>query len=124
MRSWCVLNGTFPVDETMAIAYTKDLYERSRHKVGVAWNHIKAQEGFHNLAGQLATITVPSLFIHGELDPLIPLEAGRETAHAVPHAQFKALIGMGHMMFNRELEKKIAHLLIQHFEASFKLSLV
>jgi len=115
MRSWRVLNGTFAVNEAMASAYTKDFYDRSKHPVEVAWNHIKAQEGFHALGSQLATIKVPALFIHGELDPLIPVSAGMATAQAVSHAKTEIIPGMGHMMFDRSLEQAIARILIDFF---------
>jgi pimeloyl-ACP methyl ester carboxylesterase len=117
MRSWRVLNGDFPLDEQMAADYTKDLYERSQHPVGVAWSHIKAQEGFHDLAAQLASITVPAFFIHGEKDPLIPVAAGIATAHAVPNAKMAVIPGMGHMIFNHDLENTIANMLIENFKS-------
>lgn len=117
MRSWRVLNGDFPIDEQMAAEYTKDLYERSNHPVGVAWSHIKAQEGFHDLAAQLKTISVPAFFIHGEKDPLIPVAAGIATARMIPHAKMKIIPGMGHMIFNHDLEDKIAKILIENFKS-------
>ncbi len=63
MKSWRILNGDFPLDEQMAIEYTRDFYERSNHPVGVAWNHIKAQDGFGDLSEELKTISVPA-FLH------------------------------------------------------------
>lgn len=117
MKSWHILNGDYQLDEAMATAYTRDLYERSKHSVGVAWNHIKAQEEFGNIADQLKNLRVPSFFIHGEKDLLIPVAAGSATAKMVPHAHMTIIPGMGHMMFNKELENVIAQLLIQNFKA-------
>lgn len=115
MKSWYVLNGDFEVDASMAHMYTRDLYERSQHPVGVAWSHIKAQSGFDNLAADLHTISVPAFFIHGEKDCLIPAAAGIATAKAVPYAQMHVVPGMGHMIFNRTLENVIARILIENF---------
>lgn len=118
MKSWEILNGKIPVDKNMAQAYTKDLYQRSKHKVGVAWNHIKAQKDFRNFASELKTITVPALFIHGELDPLIPVQAGIATAEIVPNAKMEIIPNMGHMIFDKGLEQQIAKILINFFRAA------
>lgn len=45
---------------------------------------------------RLATITAPTLVIHGEADPLVPLAGGRDTAANIPGARLKTIPGMGH----------------------------
>ena len=44
----------------------------------------------------LAKITAPTLVIHGADDPLVPVAAGRDTAHHIKGAQLKVIDGMGH----------------------------
>lgn len=44
----------------------------------------------------LKTITVPTLVLHGEGDPLIPVEAGRDVAALVPGARIETFPGWGH----------------------------
>lgn len=44
----------------------------------------------------LRTITAPTLVLHGEADPLVPLAAGQDTARHIPGARFEAIAGMGH----------------------------
>ncbi len=44
----------------------------------------------------LKTITAPSLVIHGKDDPLIRIEAGRDTAANIPGARLVEIDGMGH----------------------------
>jgi len=44
----------------------------------------------------LKRIQVPTLVIHGSDDPLIPVEAGTDTAAKVPDAEMKIIPGMGH----------------------------
>ncbi|WP_105101897.1 alpha/beta hydrolase [Microbulbifer pacificus] len=46
----------------------------------------------------LGTIDVPALVIHGESDPLLPPDHGRDTAEKIPNAQFVAIPGMGHAL--------------------------
>jgi pimeloyl-ACP methyl ester carboxylesterase len=46
----------------------------------------------------LGALTVPALVIHGEVDPLVPVENGRRTAEAIPGARLLLLPTMGHDM--------------------------
>lgn len=45
---------------------------------------------------RLKRISAPTLVIHGVDDPLVPLEAGRDTARSIPGARLMAIEGMGH----------------------------
>lgn len=45
---------------------------------------------------QIKRIIAPTLVIHGEDDPLLPLAAGKEVADLIPGAQLKVLKQMGH----------------------------
>ena len=44
----------------------------------------------------LKSLRVSTLVVHGDADRLVPLEAGRATADAVPGARFEIVEGMGH----------------------------
>lgn len=44
----------------------------------------------------LGRIGAPTLVIHGASDPLVPVEAGRDTANAIPGARLMVVEGMGH----------------------------
>jgi pimeloyl-ACP methyl ester carboxylesterase len=44
----------------------------------------------------LRNVSVPTLVIHGDADPLVPLAAGIDTARCVPSAELMVLQGMGH----------------------------
>jgi pimeloyl-ACP methyl ester carboxylesterase len=45
---------------------------------------------------QLRALDVPALVVHGEADPLVPVENGRRTAEAIPGARLLLLPTMGH----------------------------
>ena len=45
---------------------------------------------------QLASITAPTLVIHGDADPLVSVEGGRDTAANITGAELKIIPGMGH----------------------------
>ncbi|MET0496864.1 MAG: alpha/beta hydrolase [Steroidobacteraceae bacterium] len=44
----------------------------------------------------LRSIKAPTMIIHGENDPLVPVAAGRDTAAAIPGAELRVFAGMGH----------------------------
>jgi pimeloyl-ACP methyl ester carboxylesterase len=44
----------------------------------------------------LSSLRVPTLVVHGDADRLVPLEAGRATAEAIPGARLEVVPGMGH----------------------------
>lgn len=44
----------------------------------------------------LRTIAAPTLVIHGEDDPLVPVAGGRDTAANIPGARLMTIPGMGH----------------------------
>ncbi|HLZ84735.1 MAG TPA: alpha/beta fold hydrolase [Caulobacteraceae bacterium] len=44
----------------------------------------------------LKSVRAPTLVIHGADDPLVPVEAGRDTAGAIPGAELIVVPGMGH----------------------------
>jgi pimeloyl-ACP methyl ester carboxylesterase len=45
---------------------------------------------------KLARVTAPTLVIHGEADPLVPLEGGKDTAANIKGAKLLTIPGMGH----------------------------
>ncbi|MEW4449250.1 alpha/beta fold hydrolase [Qipengyuania sp. JC766] len=47
-------------------------------------------------SAMLRDITVPTLVLHGEADPLVPVEGGHDTAAIIPGAKLKTIPGWGH----------------------------
>jgi pimeloyl-ACP methyl ester carboxylesterase len=45
---------------------------------------------------KLATITCPTVVMHGAADPLIPVAAGRDTAATIANAELRIIEGLGH----------------------------
>ncbi len=48
---------------------------------------------------RLRSVTAPTLVIHGDADPLIPVTGGRDTAESVPGAELFVIEGAGHDVF-------------------------
>jgi len=49
-----------------------------------------------NRRALLEKVDVPALVIHGDIDPLVPLACGEDTANAIPGAKMRVIKGMGH----------------------------
>lgn len=49
-----------------------------------------------NMKPALASVTAPTLVIHGSDDPLIHIDAGKDTAASIPGAELLIIEGMGH----------------------------
>lgn len=47
---------------------------------------------------RLRRLRVPTLVIHGDDDPLVPVECGRATAEAIPGAELLIVPGLGHSL--------------------------
>jgi pimeloyl-ACP methyl ester carboxylesterase len=62
----------------------------------------------------LKGVKVPTLIIHGDADPLVSVEGGRDAAEAVPGAQLKIMEGMGHDLPHGEAWAQIAKDIIAH----------
>ncbi|MBW2613668.1 MAG: alpha/beta hydrolase [Deltaproteobacteria bacterium] len=45
-------------------------------------------------------MNIPSLIVHGDADPLVPLAGGKATADAIPGAELMVVEGMGHVIPN------------------------
>jgi pimeloyl-ACP methyl ester carboxylesterase len=61
---------------------------RARQAVAVASSPTRVEA--------LKSLRVPTLVVHGDADRLVPLEAGRATAEAIPGARLEIVEGMGH----------------------------
>ncbi|WP_161937448.1 alpha/beta fold hydrolase [Leucobacter sp. G161] len=80
--------------------------ERARQTAEIAWTRGINPEGTVRQLGaiqadgdrteRLAAITVPTLVVHGDADPLIGVSGGVATAAAIPGATMFTVPGMGH----------------------------
>jgi pimeloyl-ACP methyl ester carboxylesterase len=67
-----------------------------------------------NRKAALRGVKVPTLVIHGDADPLVSVEAGKDTAKAVPGAELKIIEGLGHDLPHGEAWVQIAEHIIVH----------
>lgn len=85
----------FPFEEERARAFMENSYDRSYYPQGMVRQNV-AIIANGDRRPSLASITAPTLVIHGADDPLIPAAAGSDTARAIPGARLLILDGMGH----------------------------
>jgi pimeloyl-ACP methyl ester carboxylesterase len=62
----------------------------------------------HDTLARLATVTTPTLVIHGDADQMIPVSNARLIAGAIPGAALEVLPGVGHMFWWEQPERSAA----------------
>jgi pimeloyl-ACP methyl ester carboxylesterase len=72
-------SGGFPLDEPAARRFAARAFDRAYHPSGVH-RQLVAIWASGTRKPALAALRVPTLVIHGDADPLIPVENGRDTA--------------------------------------------
>jgi len=82
-------------EESWARSLEEAAYDRCYHPQGKTWQ-LLAILASGSRAEQLPKITVPSMVIHGRLDPLVQLDGGEATADLIPNAELVIHDEMGH----------------------------
>ncbi|VTU39986.1 3-oxoadipate enol-lactonase 2 [Variovorax sp. PBS-H4] len=103
-----IASPAFPEDErTLTERITRGL-RRAYRPAGTVRQMlaIGADRGRH---GSLERICSPTLVLHGDADPLVPLACGQDTARRIPGARFVSVAGMGH-----DLPSPVCDILLQH----------
>lgn len=96
MKVWRkIWSPGFPFEEERAHAFLENSYDRSFCPSGAIRQNI-AILACGDRTASLTTIKAPALIIHGSGDPLIPLDAGKEAARAIPESRLLVVEGMGH----------------------------
>ena len=85
----------FPFDEAGYRQRAAVHYDRGNHPVGTA-RQLAATLASPDRTDGLGHVTVPTLVVHGDADPLVTLPGGQATAAAVPGAELWVIPGMGH----------------------------
>jgi pimeloyl-ACP methyl ester carboxylesterase len=97
-KLWRLLEGSrYRMSEEEMAEFLRGNFERGMTAAGVA------RQTLAILAApprnkKLRKIDIPTLVIHGDADPLVPVECGLDTAKSVPGAQTAVFEGMGHTL--------------------------
>jgi pimeloyl-ACP methyl ester carboxylesterase len=106
----------YPADEHRLRERTRAAVRRSVYPEGPA-RHLAAIVADGDRRAMLKGISVPTLVLHGEDDPLVPVEGGRDTAASIPGAQIRTIPGWGHDL-PLELVDDVADAIAAHARAA------
>ena len=87
----------YPFDEAQVRQRSAEAFERAFHPAG----HVRQMAAIVTQPDRtpaLASVSAPTLVIHGEDDPLVDPSGGRAAADAIPGATLLLVPGMGHDM--------------------------
>jgi pimeloyl-ACP methyl ester carboxylesterase len=97
-HDWRILRaGSFPLDEARDRERAETVFARGLNPAGVARQY-RAILASGDRKSRLPSVKVPTLVIHGTLDPLVPPGAGKDTAASIPGAKLLMIEGMGHAL--------------------------
>lgn len=85
----------YPAAEERLQRRVRSDFERGWYPQGVA-RQMAAIVADGDRRAMLKSIKAPTLVIHGEADPLVPIAGGRDTAENIPGARLLTIPGMGH----------------------------
>ena len=96
--TWKLLRaGSFPEDEARDEVRAERTWIRGNDPAGAA-RQLRAILSSGDRTARLATVKVPTLVIHGTVDPLVRPACGKATAAAIPGAKLLMVERMGHAM--------------------------
>jgi len=98
IQTWKVLRGPgFALDEARDPERAGQLHTRGLNPPGVA-RQLAAIIASGSRKKQLASLLAPTLVIHGDVDPLVPVACGIDVARTVAGAKLVIIEGMGHAL--------------------------
>ena len=90
-----LLGPADPFDDAYERAKAARAIDRAYHPAGFA-RQLRAILAAPSRIERLRSVRVPTLVIHGDADPLVPVDNGRRVAAAIPGARLLEIPGMGH----------------------------
>lgn len=113
LSTWRAVSGTgypFPEERIRQLAVRS--FERGLSPGG-KMRQLAAILASKNRTQALKSVTAPTLVIHGDADPLVPVECGIATANAIPGAKLMIVEGMGHELLS-EVESRLIEAIADH----------
>jgi pimeloyl-ACP methyl ester carboxylesterase len=103
-------------DETWERSRVARAFDRSFDPAGTG-RQLAALWRAGDRSALLATVSAPTLVVHGSADRLVHVSGGRATAAAIPGARLLVAEGMGHDLPRRHVGMVVEEI-VAHFEAS------
>jgi len=116
-KLWHLIGSpAYPLPDEELTRFLQRVFERGMTAAGTARQTLAILAAPDRVA-QLKQLDVPTLVIHGEADPLIPVAGGFATAMAIPGARITPISGMGHDL-PEALVPRLTRLIAQHAKAA------
>ena len=117
METWKVIGSqTKPMPEKQLRELVALSWDRGISPGGVA-RQLAAILSAPGRSARLASLSVPTLVVHGEQDALVPPSHGKATADAIPNATFKSYKDMAHSL-EEEIIAEIMPDILEHLKAN------
>ncbi|MGH8458671.1 MAG: alpha/beta fold hydrolase, partial [Nevskiales bacterium] len=98
METWRLIGSpAYPAEESALRQKVERSYDRGHYPAGLARQTL-AIIASGSRVPLLRRIAAPTLVIHGDADPLVPVACGRDLARRIPRVQLEIIKGMGHDM--------------------------
>jgi len=98
VRSYRIISGpVYPINEARVHRWAQEHFENGLNPDGIT-RQLAAILYAGDRTAALRRITVPTLVLHGDADPLLPVACAHATADAIPGARLKIIPGMGHVI--------------------------
>ncbi|MFJ5529206.1 alpha/beta fold hydrolase [Streptomyces sp. NPDC093261] len=113
VEGWRTLVGSAALFDRV---YWEDLVERVAARScepDTSGRHMTAMDRTPPFTSRISALDVPTLVVHGEQDPVFPLEHGEALHQAIPRARLRRIAGMGHI-FPPHWSSMIGALIIDH----------
>ncbi|UBU17319.1 alpha/beta fold hydrolase [Nonomuraea gerenzanensis] len=88
--------AAYPLDEELWREIAMTMFDRCPDPGPGSMRQAAALNAAGDLLPRLAGVTVPTLVVHGDADPVVRLRAAREIAFTIPDARLVIYPGMGH----------------------------
>ncbi|WP_269620375.1 alpha/beta fold hydrolase [Zhongshania sp. BJYM1] len=117
LRTWQLISSPELGDPVQQLrARIEAAYERAHYPPGKA-RQMAAIMASGSRQKILSKINAPTLVIHGDKDPMLPLKGAKDTARRIPNARLELVAGMGHDLPEALLEK-LVNLILGHVQGA------
>jgi proline iminopeptidase len=113
VETWRLIGSPgFPTPPDVLRAKVERSFDRASYPQGLGRQTLAILASGSRMS-LLSRIYAPTLVIHGDKDPLVPVAAAYNLARHIPGAQLEIIEGMGHDM-PPQLLPKLQQLILQH----------
>ncbi|ORC87748.1 hydrolase-like protein [Trypanosoma theileri] len=87
----------YPINRVACERQVRRILRRSSDFSGVLRQYVALLNAPSRVL-DLQKIQIPTIVLHGTIDPLVPYQNGKELAELIPHAKFFSFEGLGHVL--------------------------